>query len=180
MQHPFSRLRLGSGANIFNKSQKRMLLHKNEDLEIVLGALLAYDKLAFPAVSSSKMTLMEAFSSFWCCQWMGKEAGYMYFSVVSDHIQYSVSQFWMANDNKKAIIVPVLAPDLLLPHVWLFAKFASVSVSDSSPGNILATGGLTNFQISFVQVYTTFLLRAAQNRQLWTKNGAVSSIHYIH
>ena len=43
---------------------------------------------------------------------MGTEAGYMYFSVVSDHIQYSVSQFWMENDNKKAIIVPVLAPDL--------------------------------------------------------------------
>ena len=43
-----------------------MLLHKNEDLEIVLGALLTFDKLAFPAVSSSKMTLMEAFSSFWC------------------------------------------------------------------------------------------------------------------
>ena len=47
MQHPFSRLRVGSGANIFNKSWKKCLLHKNEDLEIVLGALLTFDKLAF-------------------------------------------------------------------------------------------------------------------------------------
>lgn len=31
--------------------------------------------------------------------------------VSSDHIQY-VSRLWMANDNKKAIIVPVLALDL--------------------------------------------------------------------
>ena len=85
-----------------------------------------------------------------------------YISALSDHIQW-VSVLWMAKDNKKHIIVPVLAPSSLC--VGLFAKFeavAAVWVTPARPGPEPRRGGrgiswqrwdLTNFGISFVQVY---------------------------
>ena len=88
------------------------VLQKIEELKIALVALLTLNKLAFSAV----LSLNNHDRSIFLCMFPGivdewEQRLVTSIFVSSDHIQY-VSRLWMANDNKKAIIVPVLALDL--------------------------------------------------------------------
>ena len=156
MQHPFSSLLplpVGSGANILSKEEHKNALHKTRTWKLCGESPWLLTNYFLPR-SWSKQTLMEVFFSFFSIanEWEQRLVTSIFLTPY--HIHCYVSRFSMANDNKKAIIVLVLAPDLASPRLWLFAKFESqCEWQEPARENILATWGLTNFEISFVQVY---------------------------